>query len=201
MSSWVILIASISYLFWCFWSQTVAWLFITTNFIYLLPSQTAWRQETLFLIGRCTDAVRLLGSYLGFESFADTGLDFRFFVTWYLSTNDRIGFKRFLMDQSRKGCYALFPEKQAACNCQIMDVHEAPRKSIHIRETFDKAFTDGVTTFVNKWLCSRQALIIWPINFYYFTVWCLQSLCHLKRKLFESTIMPEGVHKYCKRLI
>ena len=95
-----------------------------------------------------------------------------FFVRWCLSTNGRISFKRFLNDQSRKGCYALFPEKHAACNCcfilmhchcQIMHVHVAPRKSIHFREIFDWAFTDGVTTFINMWLCSRQAVIFWPI--------------------------------------
>ena len=106
------------------------------------------------------------------------------------------------MDQSRKGCYALFLKKHAACNCcfilmhchcQIMYVHVAPRKSIHFKEIFDWAFTDGVTTFVNMWLYSRQAFSFCPINFYYFTVWCLQSLCHLKRKLFESTIMPVEV--------
>ena len=74
-----------------------------------------------------------------------------------------------------------------------MYVHVAPRKSIHFREIFVWAFTDGLTTFVNMWLCSRQALNFCPINFYYFTVWCLQSLCHLKRKLFESTIMPVEV--------
>ena len=36
---------------------------------------------------------------------------FVFFVTWCLSTNARIDFKRFLMDQSKKGCYALFLHK------------------------------------------------------------------------------------------
>ena len=45
------------------------------------------------------------------------------------------------------------------CHCQIMYVHVAPRKSIHFREIFDWAFTDGVTTFINMWLYSRQALI------------------------------------------
>ena len=40
------------------------------------------------------------------------------------------------------------------------------------------------------WFYGQQALIFCPINFYYFTVWCLQSLCHLKRKLFQSTIKP-----------
>ena len=66
-------------------------------------------------------------------------------------------------------------------------------KSIHFREIFEWAFTDGVTTFVNMWLCCRQALVFWPNNFDYFTVWCLLLLCHLKRKLFKSTIMPVEV--------
>ena len=123
-------------------------------------------------------------------------------VTWCMWTNGRIGCKRFLTDQSRKGCFALFLEKYAACNgcfnlmhcrCQIMCVHVPLWKFIHFREIFEWAYTDGVTTFVNMWLCCRQALIFWPINFYYFTVWCLLSLCHLKRKLFKSTMMPVEV--------
>ena len=123
-------------------------------------------------------------------------------VTWCLWTSGRIGCKRFLTDQSRKGCFALFLEKHTACNgcfilmqcrCQIMCVHVALRKSIHFREIFERAYTDGVTTFVNMWSCCRQALIFWPINFYYFTVWCLLSLYHLKRKLFKSTMLPVEV--------
>ena len=123
-------------------------------------------------------------------------------VTWCMWTNGRIGCKRFLTDQSRKGCFALFLEKYAACNgcfilmhcrCKIMCVHVSLWKSIHFREIFEWAYTDGVTTFVNMWLCCRQALIFWPINFYFFTVWCLLSLCHLKRKLFKSTMMPVEV--------
>ena len=43
------------------------------------------------------------------------------------------------------------------------------------------------------WLYCRQALIFWLNNFDYFTVWCLLLLCHLKRKLFKSTIMPVEV--------
>ena len=101
-----------------------------------------------------------------------------------------------------KGCFALFLEKYATCNgcfilmhcrCQIMCVHVPLWKSIHFREIFEWAYTDGVTTFVNMWLCCWQALIFWPINFYCFTVWCLLSLCHLKRKLFKSTMMPVEV--------
>ena len=72
-------------------------------------------------------------------------------------------------------------------------MYVALRKSIHFREIFEWAFTDGVTTFVNIWLCCRQALIFWLKNFDYFTVWCLLLLCHLKRKLFKSTIMPVEV--------
>ena len=84
-----------------------------------------------------------------------------FFDTWCLSTNGRIGFKRFLMDQSRKGCYALFLEKHAMynccfilmhCHCQIMYVHVALRKSIHFREIFDWAFTD-----ISEWLTCETA--------------------------------------------
>ena len=106
------------------------------------------------------------------------------------------------MDQSKKGCFALFLGKHAACNgcfilmhchCQIMCVHVALRKSIHFREISEWAYTDDVTTFVNMQLYCWQALIFWPINFYYFRVWCLLSLCHLKRKLFKSTIMPVEV--------
>ena len=109
-------------------------------------------------------------------------------VTWGMWTNGRIGCKRLLMDQSRKGCFALFLEKYASCNgcfilmhcrCQIMCVQEALWKSI---QCIQSAYTDRVTTFVNMWLCCRQALIFWPINFYYFTVWCLLSSCHLKCK-------------------
>ena len=47
--------------------------------------------------------------------------------------------------------------------------------------------------FVNMWLCCRQTLVFWLNNFDYFTVWCLLLLCHLKRKLFKSTIMPVEV--------
>ena len=64
---------------------------------------------------------------------------------------------------------------------------------IHFREIFEWAFTDVVTTFVNMWLCCRQALIFWLTNFDYFTVWLLLLLCHLKCKLFKSTIMPVEV--------
>ena len=72
-----------------------------------------------------------------------------------------------------------FPKKHTSCNgfilmhCRCQIIHVALRKSIHFREIFEWAFTDGVTTFVNMRLCCRQALIFWPINFYYFTVWCL----------------------------
>ena len=72
-------------------------------------------------------------------------------------------------------------------------MYVALRKSIHFREIFEWAFTDGVTTSVNMWLCCRQALVFWLNNFDYFTVWCLLLLCHLKRKLFKSTIMPVEV--------
>ena len=78
------------------------------------------------------------------------------------------------------------------CRCHSC-VYVALRKSIHFREIYEWAFTDGVTTFVNMWLCCRQALIFWLNNFDYFTVWCLLLLCHLKRKLFKSTIMPVEV--------
>ena len=88
------------------------------------------------------------------------------------------------------------------CHCQIMLVHVAPRKSIHFGEIFDWAFTDGMTTFVNMWLCNQQALNFCPVNFYYFTVWCLQSLCYSRRKLiWVNENASRGVHKYCKRLI
>ena len=171
--------------------------------LYLAPAVTNTLKarnivsDWLIEMNRCRSAARLVSRFprhwLG---------DFFFFVTWCLSTNGKIGFKRFLMDQSRKGCYALFLEKHAACNCcfilthchcQIMYVHVAQRKSIHFWEIFDWAFTDGLTTFINMWFFSRQALSCCPFNFYYFTGRCLQSLCHLKRKLFESTIMPVEV--------
>ena len=69
----------------------------------------------------------------------------------------------------KTSCFALFPEKHAACNgcfilmhyrCQIMCVCSAAK--IH-REIFEWAFTDGVTTCVNMWLCCRQAFIFWLI--------------------------------------
>ena len=72
-------------------------------------------------------------------------------------------------------------------------MYVALRKSIHFREIFQWAFTDGVTTSVNMWLCCRQALVFWLNNFDYFTVWCLLLLGHLKRKLTKSTIMPVEV--------
>ena len=105
------------------------------------------------------------------------------------------------MDQSRRVVLPSFPKNTpramvvlfqctvAAKSC----VYVALRKSIHFREIFEWAFTDGVTTFVNMWLCCRQALIFWLNNFDYFTVWCLLLLCRLKCKLFKSTIMPVEV--------
>ena len=81
-------------------------------------------------------------------------------VMWCLWTNGRISCKRFLMDQSRKCCFALFREKYAVfnccfilmhCRCQITCVHVALQKAIHFREIFEWAFTDGMTTFVNMW--------------------------------------------------
>ena len=68
-------------------------------------------------------------------------------VTWCLWTNGTIGCKRFLMDQSKKGCFALFREKHGAfngcfilmnCHCQILCVHVALQKSIHFREIFER---------------------------------------------------------------
>ena len=71
-----------------------------------------------------------------------------------------------------------------------MYVYVAPRISIHFREIFYQAFTDGVTFFFNMWLCSRQALI-----FALLISTILQSdvYNHLKPKLFESMIMPVEV--------
>ena len=220
MSSWVIPIASISYPFLMF-LVTNRGLIRYFDRLYLAPAVTNTLKarnvvpDWLIEMNRCSSATRLVSR---FREFRQHWLGFRwfffffvfvfvfvfvfFFVTWCLSTNGRISFEIFLMDQSRKGCYALFLEKHVTCNCcfilmhchcQIMYVHVAPRKSIHFREIFDWAFTDGLTTFVNMWLCSRQALNFCPINFYYFTVRCLQSLCHLKRKLFESMITPVEV--------
>ena len=86
--------------------------------LYLAPAVTSSLKarnvvsDWLIEMNRCSSATRLVSRlrefhrhWLGF---------FFFFVTWCLSTNGRIGFKRVLMDQSRKGCYALFPEKHAA---------------------------------------------------------------------------------------
>ena len=105
--------------------------------------------------------------------------------------------------QSRKGCFALFLEKHAACNgcfilmhchCQILCVHVALQKFIYFREIFEWAYTDGMTTFINVVVLSAGSHF-WPISFYYYTVWCLLSLnlCHLKCKLFKSRMMPVEV--------
>ena len=105
------------------------------------------------------------------------------------------------MDQSRRVVLSSFPKNTPHVQWLFYfnalslpnHVYVALRKSIHFREIFEWAFTDGVTTSVNMWLCCRQALVFWLNNFDYFTVWCLLLLCHLKRKLFKSTIMPVEV--------
>ena len=185
MSSWVPPILIISYLFSIFFVQRY-----TPFADRVTPCLQCGNHQWC----KCEpDVKKLWGSATRLESRL---------VTWCMWTNGRIGCKRFLTDQSKKGCFALFLENYAACNgcfilmhchCQIMCVHVPLWKSIHFREIFEWAYTDGVTTFVNMWLSCRQALIFWPINFYYFTVWCLLSLCHLKRKLFKSTMMPVEV--------
>ena len=98
-------------------------------------------------------------------------------VTWCLWTNGRIGCKRFLMDQSRRVVSRKTHRLQWLFYFNALSLPN--HVCIHFREIFEWAFTDGVTTFVNMWLCCRQALIFWLINFAYFTVWCLLLLCHL----------------------
>ena len=152
----------------------------------------SWFQ--LFLLFKFT---RFLLFSAQFELFY---LDFKLFFSFF-EHFQCFWQKVIFMSAIKKSCFALFPEKHTACSgcfilmhcrCQSC-VYVALRKSIHFREIFEWAFTDGVTTFVNMWLCCRQALIFWLNNFDYFTVWCLLLLCHLKRKLFKSTIMPVEV--------
>ena len=211
MSSWVIQIASISYPFLMF-LVTNRGLIRYYDRLYLAPAVTNTLKarnvvsDWLIEMNRCSSATRLVSQLREFRRHW-LGFQFCFVLFCFLShevCQPMVGsiLKDSWWTNQERAVMPSFSKKHAACNCcfilmncqcQIMYVHVVPRKSFHFREIFDWAFTGGVTTFVNMWFCSRQALIFCPINFYYFTVRCLQSLCHSKRKLFESTIMPVEV--------
>ena len=111
-------------------------------------------------------------------------------VTWCLWTNGRIGCKRFLMDQSRRVVSQKTRRLQWLFYFNALSLPN--HVCIHIREIYEWAFTDGVTTFVNMWLCCRQALIFWLINFDYFAVWCLPGGLTLTHKCYPPRVFFLG---------
>ena len=159
-------------LFWCFWSQTVAWFAILRQTLFSSCRQKhhEGKKRCFWLADRNEPMQFGYSARISISWVSPTQAWISCFFCHVIFVNcGRIGFKRFLMDPSRKGCsrriHLLFILMH--CHCQIMYVHVAPRKSIHFREIFDWAFTDGLTTFVNMWLCSRQALNFCPITFYH----------------------------------
>ena len=71
------------------------------------------------------------------------------------------------------------------CYCQIMYVHVAPWNPFNLGKYLTEPL-QMVWQLSQTCGCAVSRLSFFGLNFYYFRVWCLQSLCHLKRKLFAS---------------